>query len=336
MNIYDISEKAGVSIATVSRVINGNKRVSEETREKVLRVMKETGYEPNAFARSLGLDTMHTIGILCADVSDNYLANAVYYLEQELRTYGYDVLLCCTGYEWGDIEKYAKLLMSKRVDAVILVGSHFMGKGKAKSSYIADIAKSTPVIMVNGFVDCKNVYGVMCDDKEAEYRVAKAFLSCGKARLLHLVRSLSPSGQNKIEGVKQAFSEKGLAFNKEDVIVFDGSVHETKNMLLETLCEREGYDVIMAGDDELAVGALKYAAAAGLSVPEEIQIIGYNNSKLSVCCEPELTTVDKKLEYLCINAVAVLMRVLKGGDAPGKTTFSADIVIRQTTKVDFD
>ena len=82
MTIYDISEKAGVSIATVSRVLNGSSRVSEKTRRKVMDAMEKYGYTPNAFARGLGLNTMKTIGILCADSSDLYLAKAVYYIEQ--------------------------------------------------------------------------------------------------------------------------------------------------------------------------------------------------------------------------------------------------------------
>ena len=98
MNIYDVSERANVSIATVSRVINGNPNVSEKTRNRVLAVMDELGYTPNVFARSLGLNTMRTIGIMCADSSDPWLAGAIYYLEQELRRSGYDSLLCCIGY----------------------------------------------------------------------------------------------------------------------------------------------------------------------------------------------------------------------------------------------
>lgn len=85
MNIYDVSKKAGVSIATVSRVLNGNANVSDKTKNKVLVAMKELDYTPNIFARGLGLNTMKTIGIMCSDSSDTYLANAVYYLEQELR-----------------------------------------------------------------------------------------------------------------------------------------------------------------------------------------------------------------------------------------------------------
>ena len=92
MNIYDVSKKAGVSIATVSRVLNGNTNVSEKTKQRVLDVMDELGYTPNVFARGLGLNTMKTIGIMCTDSSDVYLANAVYYLEQELRIQGYTAL----------------------------------------------------------------------------------------------------------------------------------------------------------------------------------------------------------------------------------------------------
>ena len=96
MNIYDISKQAGVSIATVSRVLNGSDKVSPSTREKVLQVIEQNSYTPNAFARSLGLNSMHTVGILCADSSDVYLASAIYYLERELRQNSYASMLCCT------------------------------------------------------------------------------------------------------------------------------------------------------------------------------------------------------------------------------------------------
>ena len=99
MTIYDISEKAGVSIATVSRVLNGSRKVSEKTRRRVLDIIERYGYTPNAFARGLGLNTMKTIGIMCADSSDLYLAKGIYYVEEKLRENGYDSLLCCTGYD---------------------------------------------------------------------------------------------------------------------------------------------------------------------------------------------------------------------------------------------
>ena len=120
MNIYDISQKAGVSIATVSRVLNGSEKVSEKTRKKVLAVMEENSYTPNAFARSLGLNSMHTVGILCSDSSDVYQAQAIYYLERELRKNSYASMLCCTGCELLEKQSYLNLLLSRNVGLRIL------------------------------------------------------------------------------------------------------------------------------------------------------------------------------------------------------------------------
>ena len=123
MNIYDIAKLSGVSIATVSRVVNGSPRVSEKTKQKVLAVMEEAEYTPNVFARGLGLNSMKTIGILCPDISDQYMAEAVSHLEKRLHEYGYDCILSCSGSAQEAREHHTKLLLSKRIDTLILVGS---------------------------------------------------------------------------------------------------------------------------------------------------------------------------------------------------------------------
>ena len=159
MNIYDVSKKAGVSIATVSRVLNGNHNVSEKTRSKVISAMKELDYTPNIFARGLGLNTMKTIGIMCTDSSDTYLANAVYYVEQKLRSFGYDALLCCTGNDYINKKKYMSLLLSKRVDGIILIGSQFVNNSPGSdNSYIIDASSEIPIILVNGYLAGDNIY----------------------------------------------------------------------------------------------------------------------------------------------------------------------------------
>jgi DNA-binding LacI/PurR family transcriptional regulator len=172
MNIYDVSEHAGVSIATVSRVLNGNPNVSEKTREKVLKVMDELGYTPNVFARGLGLNTMKTIGIMCSDSSDPYLAGAIYYLERGLRAHGYDAILCCTGYDLDAKQKYFDLLRSKRVDAIILAGSKFVEMRAKDNAYIIEAASDLPIMLVNGFLEGENIYSTVCDDHAAVYGAA--------------------------------------------------------------------------------------------------------------------------------------------------------------------
>jgi LacI family transcriptional regulator/LacI family asc operon transcriptional repressor len=208
MNIYDVSKKAGVSIATVSRVLNGNANVSEKTKQKVLAVIEEIGYTPNIFARGLGLNTMKTIGILCADSSDPFLANAVYYIEQELRKYGYDSFLCCTGYELSTKQKYLGLLLSKHIDAVILVGSNFLETDNSDNEYIINTAQKVPVMLINGFLNKPNIFCTVCDDYQATYDATNQLLNQGKQNIIYLYTSKSYSGIQKLNGFKQAVKDK--------------------------------------------------------------------------------------------------------------------------------
>lgn len=242
MNIYDISKKAGVSIATVSRVMNGSDKVSEKTRQKILDIMKETGYTPNAFARGLTFNTMKTIGLLCADCSDHFLATAISYLEKGFRANGYDCILCCTGYELKTKQSYLKLLLSKKVDA-----------------------------------------------------------------------------------------NAGIKLSEKQTLCYHGSINETKNMLINYYDKDFKFDSVVAGDDELAVSAHKFARAKGYTIPDDFSIIGYNNSKVGVCCDPELSTLDNQLEAVCKNTVQSVMDIFDGREVSAKTLVSAQFIQRGTT-----
>lgn len=331
MNIYDVSQKAGVSIATVSRVLNGNPNVSENTRKKVLNVMHEIGYTPNVFARGLGLNTMHTIGIMCADSSDPFLANAVYYLEQNLRKNGYDSFLCCTGYDLVNKQKYLQLLLSKRVDAIILVGSSFLEATKKDNSYITAAAETIPVMLINGYLNHPNIFCTLCDDYQAVYDATSRLLEQGRKDILYLYTSRSYSGLQKLSGYKGGITANNLPLREELMLACPNGITETKEILLEAYENGLRFDAIVASEDQLAVAAVKFAKQINLTIPEKLAIIGYNNSILSACTDPELTSIDNHVETLCMTTISTLMRVLEGYDLPNKTTISNDIVIRNTT-----
>ncbi|MDO5519556.1 MAG: LacI family DNA-binding transcriptional regulator [bacterium] len=331
MNIYDISKEAGVSIATVSRVINGNTNVSQKTKDKVLAVIKECGYTPNAFARGLGLNTMNTVGISCADSSDPYLAKAIYYLEQMLRKNGYDVILCCTGYELEGKQKYLNLLLSKRVDAMILVGSNFVEAEDSKNDYIRLAAKKVPILILNGALSGENIYCALCDDFQAIYDATNALIQNGIKDILYLYNSKSYSGKQKLDGYMAALKDNGIAYKKELVSYFTGDLQSVTNHLVSLSQNGLDFKGIITSDDSLAVGAIKYAKALKLAIPEELSIIGYNNSIYAECCDPELTSIDNKLETVCKNCVSTLMGVFSDEQVPLKTIFQAEIVKRETT-----
>lgn len=335
MTIYDISEKAGVSIATVSRVLNGSSSVSEKTKKKVLDVINQYEYTPNAFARGLGLNTMKTIGIMCADSSDLYLAKAIYYIEQKLRANGYDSILCCTGYARETKAASMNLLITKKVDGIILVGSNFVYDRESDNKYIADAAAQVPVMLLNADLDIPNVYCVVSDDFTSMYEATLHMISTGIKDIVYFYNSTSYSGKKKLAGYRAAMEEKRLLTGANLLQFYQGS-HEDIPAMTEHLKKLHDrglqFHGLIAADDSLALAAVKYARLMGYSVPEEFSVIGYNNSMLADCCEPELTSIDNKLETLCQHLITTLMGTLNGNEMPKKTVFSGEIVKRGTTR----
>lgn len=334
MTIYDISEKAGVSIATVSRVLNGSSNVSDKTKKKVLDVINQYEYTPNAFARGLGLNTMKTIGVMCADSSDLYLAKAIYFIEQKLRANGYDSILCCTGYELETKEKSLNLLISKKVDGIILVGSHFIHESENDNRYIMDAALQVPVMLLNASFDAPNVYSIVSDDYNSMYEATKLMIASGIRDVLYFYNSTSYSGKRKLTGYRAAMEEAGLLRSGNLMQLYTGS-HEDIQAMSEHLMKVQSKGIlfrgVIASDDNLALGAIKYARTTGLRIPEELSIIGYNNSLLAACCNPELTSIDNKLETLCQHLITTLMGLLNGCEMPKKTVFSGEVIHRGTT-----
>lgn len=334
MTIYDISKQAGVSIATVSRVLNGSANVKPKTRKKVLDVIEQCGYTPNAFARGLGLDSMNTVGVLCADSSDLYQSKAVYHIERNLRAGGYHALLCCTGYELKDKKESLNYLLNQRVDCIIMVGSGFIENETGDNQYIKDVAAQIPVMLLNADLDCPNVYCTMCDDFKSMQEATLALLGNGIEDILYLYNSTSFSGMKKLAGYQSAYLMKDIPVNRQYQQFFQGSREDIDGVchFLNDL-HKKGltFHAVLAAEDMLAAGAVKYARVNGISIPDELSVIGYNNSLLTTCCEPELTSVDNHLETLCSQLVKTCIGTLNGEEMPQKTIFSGELVHRSTT-----
>ena len=334
MTIYDISEKAGVSIATVSRVLNGSSNVSPKTKQKVLDVINECGYSPNVFARGLGLDSMNCVGILCADSSDIYLAKAVYYIEQGLRAGGYNAILACTGYSLETRKSSLEMMMKQRVDCVILVGSSFIESNDADNDYIRQAAEKVPVMLLNADFNCPNVYCVLCDDFKSTMDATLWLLEHKRKKILYLYNSHSYSAIRKLSGYRSAILMKEMELNKNYEQFFEGKrddIDGMRDFLLSLGKKKIDFDAILCADDSLASGALKYAKVAKRNIPKDLAVIGYNNSILTITCEPELTSVDNHLEDQCNQLVKSCIQVLSGVETPQKIIFSGELAERYTT-----
>lgn len=334
LTIYDISKKADVSIATVSRVLNGSPKVKEATRKKVMDIIDEYGYTPNSSARAMGLKSMKTIGILCADSSDIFLAKAVYYLEQNLQAHGYESLLCCTGYNMDSKKNYANLILSKKVDGLILVGSNFIGSTEEENQYIIDCSAKVPVMILNASFRHDNVYCILCDDMNSMYRATSEMYDSGITDILYLYDVLSYSGKKKLDGYRMAMQSHHSP-DYEDLIckVPDDckSIEAISDYVTEFASKSRPFHGIIAADDQLAIAAIKYAQKNGISIPDDLSVLGYNNSILTHCCTPELTSIDSQLETQTRSLVKTLLGVLAGQEMPQKTVFSGSLIKRSTT-----
>lgn len=330
MTIYDISKKAGVSIATVSRVLNGSDKVRPSTRKKVMDMIEKYDYTPSAYARGMGLGSLHTIGILCADSSDLFLAKAVFLLEQELQANGYESLLCCTGYNLDIKKNYVDLILSKKVDSLILVGSHFIGTTEEENQYIKDVSQQVPIMLLNASFDYPNVYCTLCDDYATMYETTISMLGAGIHDILYLYNSNSYSGIKKTNGFLAAMEEYDIPNPREHIFYYDGKTNQMDAAadFVEKTAEKFPFHGVIASDDFLAIGCIKYAQKKGLRIPQDLSVIGYNNSMLTSCCTPELTSVDNRLETQTHQLVKTLLGVLSGEEMPKKSVFSGRLIKR--------
>lgn len=331
VNIYDIAELAGVSIATVSRVLNDSPNVAEGTKLRVRRIMGENGYIPSGFSRGLGLNAMKTIGLICPDAADDYMAKAVACLERSLRNCGYDCLLCCSGYGYEDCQIAVSALVRHRVDALVLIGSVYADDDpdSERVNYIREAAAQTPVFMLNGYVRGDNICCAVCDDYDASLAAVTEMIASGRRKILFLADIDTVSTNLKRKGCRAALAKAGLELCGDISVGLANQINQTRDHLLEL----PDLDVngIFAANDALAAGALKYAKARGLSVPEDLCVIGYNNSELSVCCDPELSTIDSREQRLCQIIVDFIKLRLGGKQVGGKVVAKGYLIRHGTT-----
>lgn len=317
MNIYEIAEEAGVSIATVSRVVNGKSVVSSKTREKVEAVLKRHNYSPSEIARGLVLNSTRTVGVMAVDIRDIYYANVAYTVEQELSRVGYTAILCNTGEDINEKIKYMNILMQKKVDGIILVGSVF--KDESLEGAIAGISSKVPVVMINGFVDCKNVYSIICDDSSGISQAVDFLCRQGRKKLIYLQDTDSYSAGAKVEGFRKAMESNNIEINDNNLFKVKKGLEGGYEGIRMIAGKGISFDAVVCGDDLTAIGVIRFLREHDIPVPGEVAVIGYNNSVLASCCEPVLTSVDSRMFEMGRIAIEIFSKVMDGEHVDPKT-----------------
>ncbi len=324
MNIYDIAEKSGVSIATVSRVLNNADNVRAQTRERVLQVMKEAGYSPNPIARGLSRGSMRMVGVLCTNIRDPFYATAVGYIEEHLREQDLTAVLRCTGSEPEDKQQALDYMVQQNVDAVILIGSAF--QDDEDNAHIARAAQHIPIIIINGYVDIPNVYCVQCDERTAMADLAQLLIRRNRQRILLLHSHKTYSCRQKIAGYLDGHAATGIATDDARIVEVHRDLGDINACIKQLLVKGVSFDAVVTTEDILAIGAQKALQRIGLNMP----IVGFNNSPIAQCCTPELTSVDNEVETMCAVALTTLGALLDGQAAERHTVIGAHLVERES------
>ena len=290
ITIYDVAREADVSMATVSRVVNGNPNVKPATRKKVLEVIERLDYRPNAVARGLASKKTTTVGVIIPDVSNMFFASLARGIDDIATMYKYNIILANSD---GDNLKEVHVLnnlLAKQVDGIIFMGHHITDEIRGEFS-----RSKTPVVLA-GSIDPDNQVGSVNIDYQAATKEAVQILVKNGHKDIAFVSGalIDPiNGHARLGGYKQALEEAGIAYNEG--LIFEAPYSFRDGLRLVERLRNSGATAAFISDDELAVGILDGLLDAGVKVPEEFEIITSNNSLLTDVVRPKLTTITQPL-----------------------------------------
>jgi LacI family transcriptional regulator len=326
MNIYDIAREAGVSIATISRVVNGKSVVSGKTRKKVEAVLKKYNYTPDPTARSLVVKSTKAVALLADDVRNPYCGGICHTVERELSKIGYTTMLCNTGGTVQGISSGLKSALARHADAVLLTGMSIV-----RNDDITAAALNVPVIVINNYIDAPNVYSVICDEIYGMMLAVSQFASQGRHEIIYVQDSDENSYSTKklAEGFDAGMAMNDL--NSSGRIVFTERGFEGGFACAEALLrDAQKFNAVVCGDDTTAAGFIKCLKQSYLDVPEDVSVIGFYNTPAAPCVTPSLSSVDCRSDKTGAAAVKLLSDLFEGVSVDKKTVILPRLVLRDS------
>ena len=304
VTIYDVAREAGVSMATVSRVVNGNKNVKENTRKKVLEVIDRLDYRPNAVARGLASKRTTTVGVVIPDITNTYFATLAKGIDDIAEMYKYNIVLANSDEDDEKEVAVVNTLFSKQVDGVIFMGYHLTEKIRSEFS-----RSRTPVVLAGTVDDEHQLPSVHIDYKNAIADAVRHLLKRNKKIAFvsgPLVDDIN--GKVRLAGYKDALKEAGV--NYSEGLVFESKYrYDDGYSLAERLVSSKATAAVVTGD-ELAAGLLNGLADHGVSVPEDFEVITSDDSQIARFTRPNLTTIAQPLYDLGAISMRMLTKIM--------------------------
>ncbi|WP_040713946.1 LacI family DNA-binding transcriptional regulator [Paenibacillus curdlanolyticus] len=327
--IRDVAKKADVSVATVSRILNDLGGYSDKTKQKVMETIEQMGFRPNAIARSLNNRQTQTIGVLFPALNSEFSSALLHGIEEYAHNHRYSVLVCNTDTDGHRTLDYLQVLREKQVDGLIFVSEVLTEAYKEELR-----AMKIPVVLVSSATDDPQYPHIKIDDRQAAYDATNYLITKGHRQIAMI--SGTPEDLNatipRMEGYTQALLDHGLAVNQQ-WIAYGNFFYESGAQAMEQLLrDNVEFTAVFAASDEMAIGAMHYAAKAGIHVPDQLSIIGFDDIRLSTMVHPPLSTVHQPLRELGQEAAGKLLEMAKTGQVATSLILPHRIMERQTVK----
>jgi len=304
-----VAKRSGVSISTVSRVLNNSKPVSPEIRQRVLEAIRETGYRPNLLARGLVLRKTNIIGIIVPDISNAYYSELVKGTEEISNMYNYSILLCNT---YGELKKemeYLNLLTEKQVDGII-----FMTTNLTEEHVRWFKENDVKSVFVNRHIEGMDIPYVSIDNYNAAYDATNYLIELGHEKIAYIGGPLSDEilGMKRFEGYKQALYDAGIDFRQELVRVSKIGIKSGYEAMGDILDVHKDITAVFAANDIMAIGAVNCILDRGYKIPQDISVVGFDDIPFASIIRPALTTIRQPIYDIGAVAARMLIKKLNG------------------------
>jgi LacI family transcriptional regulator len=327
--IREVAKHANVSVATVSHVINGTRYVEAETKERVRDAIKSLGYRPNLLARSLRRRETHTIGLIVPDNANPFFADFARVVEDAGFAEGYSVILCNSDRSETKEETYIDVLLSKRVDGLIFISST---DRLDLLQHVRDVG--VPLVVVDRDPGDLSVSQVLVSNEQGGYLAGQYLAGLGHRRIGCIGGSSrhNPSW-GRVTGFERALREAGVELPPHAIVQGDFRFASGEAAMAELLERDLGLTAVFATNDLMAIGAMITLRRAGLRVPDDISLIGFDNILQAAAMIPALTTIEQPINELGKATVRLLLdQILKRADEPGVAWIPTRLIERESCR----
>lgn len=304
ITIYDVASEAGVSMATVSRVVNGNPNVKPSTRKKVLEAIERLGYRPNAVARGLASKKTTTVGVIVPDISSMFFAELARGIEDIATMYKYNIILCNSDRNKDKELHLLNTLLGKQVDGIVFMG------GNITDEHVEEFKKSpVPIVLAATVEENNDLPSVNIDYEQASYDAVHYLIEEGHKQIGFVSGPIEQLTTRKLKltGYRRALEDAKLSFDEENLYIGNDPRYDVGLEAIHYFKENGlKQTAIFAVIDEIALGVINGAQDLGLSVPNDIEVMGFEDTRLAVMVRPQLSTVVQPM----YDIGAVAMRLL--------------------------